>query len=255
MGGIWETVRVWWVKLVKWNGQRTVKVGMSLKIWDLLGQQNLVHGWACEKHPGLCGPSQALWPNKASKKLVGWNLTYCVTWSWPGLSSSSLSSFQLKKAWSKNSSVNIPSDSIFCCPSLLLLRSKFFVAGIPKRFFCAGLSSIPLACSEGQVAQNAPWICSEPVLVAMGFMWSKCTATLMVVHTLGAPLGDSERVLAAAKGSFILPEVSGYLTGGMTRRNHKFVHGSFNLEHWFVAQEAELKTTVAKDLGSNPGWS
>jgi len=30
---------------------------------------------------------------------------------------------------------------------------------------------------------------SKPVLVAQGFKWSRCTATLMDVHALGAPLG------------------------------------------------------------------
>ena len=61
----------------------------------------------------------------------------------------------------------------------------------------------------------------------------------MDVHALGAPLGAWREGLVAAQCPSILPEVSGYHTGGMTRRKPI----SLPLQHTY------LEVVVKKPLG------
>ena len=49
-----------------------------------------------------------------------------------------------------------------------------------------------------------------------GFELSTCTGTLMDVHALVLLLDDLREGVAAATSPSILPEVSGYHTGGVT---------------------------------------
>ena len=116
-------------------------------------------------------------------------------------------------------------------------------------------------CSNSQKVMFPHWEqpkfilkCAQPVLIAQGFKWSRCTAILTDVHALGAPLGawkegicGSTMPLYPTSGQWLpyrgltwikplsLPP-SAHLSGGRgfkprERHKHTFLAQKFNCLH------------------------
>ena len=93
----------------------------------------------------------------------------------------------------------------------------------------------------------------QPVLVAQCFKCSRCIAPLSDVHALGAPLEPGERGLAAAQSPFILPEVSGYHTGGRDVEKTSFPPPSAHLSKLFrykIVETKKLSVAARRCLGN-----